>query len=83
MNLAEIRREYKLEALDETGISHDPFRQFERWLLEAIEAKVNEPTAMAFGNCNTRWNSISKDGIAESIVRKRIWFFYQLFKQKR
>jgi len=46
MNLADIRRDYRLKALDETQIKHDPLQQFEIWLNEAIEAKVNEPTAM-------------------------------------
>jgi len=46
MNLADIRRDYRLEVLDEDQIARDPFQQFESWLNEAIEAEVNEPTAM-------------------------------------
>jgi len=32
--------------LDENQVSHDPLQQFGIWLNEAIEARVNEPTAM-------------------------------------
>jgi len=46
INLNDIRKDYRLKALDEHQISHDPIQQFERWLNEAMEAKVNEPTAM-------------------------------------
>jgi len=46
MNIADIRIDYKLKVLDENQISRNPLRQFEKWLNESIEAKVNEPTAM-------------------------------------
>ena len=46
MELADIRKDYKLKVLDENQILHDPLQQFEMWLNEAIETKVNEPTAM-------------------------------------
>jgi pyridoxamine 5'-phosphate oxidase len=42
-----MRRKYQLEVLDETMVSHDPFELFEKWYNQAVEAKVNEPTAMA------------------------------------
>ncbi len=46
MNIADIRKDYKLKILDEKLINIDPMVQFELWLNEALEAKVNEPTAM-------------------------------------
>ena len=46
MNIADIRTDYKLKILDEKLISNNPMDQFETWLTEALEAKVNEPTAM-------------------------------------
>jgi len=46
MELADIRKDYRLKVMDENQISRDPLKQFENWLSEAIEAKVNEPTAM-------------------------------------
>lgn len=45
-NLAELRREYHREALTESDVDPDPVRQFERWLQEAIQAALPEPTAM-------------------------------------
>lgn len=46
MELADIRRDYRLKTLDENKIKQDPLQQFELWLNEAIESKVNEPTSM-------------------------------------
>jgi pyridoxamine 5'-phosphate oxidase len=54
MQLADIRREYILKALDESHIKSDPLLQFEQWLNEAIEAMVNEPTAMALATATPR-----------------------------
>lgn len=53
INLTDIRKDYKLKALDENQINHDPIQQFEIWLSEAIEAKVNEPTAMVLATATT------------------------------
>ena len=46
MNLADLRREYARERLDEQSVSPDPMLQFRKWLDEAIRAEVPEPTAM-------------------------------------
>ena len=46
MDLASIRKDYKLKVLDECLVSHDPLLQFKIWLNEAIEIKANEPTSM-------------------------------------
>ncbi|MCU7495414.1 MAG: pyridoxamine 5'-phosphate oxidase [Ignavibacteria bacterium] len=46
-DLASIRRDYILKTLNEEDIDPDPVKQFKKWLNEAIEACVNEPTAMA------------------------------------
>jgi pyridoxamine 5'-phosphate oxidase len=61
MELAEIRRDYKLKTLDENQIKQDPLQQFELWLNEAIESKVNEPTAMVLATS-------SQDGVPSARV---------------
>ncbi len=47
MNIAELRMEYTRAALDESHVTADPYAQFSRWLNEAIQAQVPEPTAMS------------------------------------
>lgn len=47
MKLHSIRSEYKYAELNESSIEKDPNKQFEHWLKDALNAKVNEPTAMS------------------------------------
>ncbi len=46
MKLHSIRTEYRYTELTESSIEKNPFNQFERWINDALNAKVNEPTAM-------------------------------------
>ncbi len=46
MELAKIRKDYKLASLDKADIDSSPFSQFEKWFRESVAAKVNEPNAM-------------------------------------
>ncbi len=45
-DLARLRRNYEKAALDESASADDPLRQFDRWLREAIDARLPEPNAM-------------------------------------
>ena len=47
MNLHSIRTEYKFAELTENSIEKNPFKHFEHWLNDALNAKVNDPTAMS------------------------------------
>jgi pyridoxamine 5'-phosphate oxidase len=53
MNIASIRKEYKLKELDHEHLLSEPIEQFELWLKEAIEADANEPTAMNLSTVDT------------------------------
>ena len=46
MDIAGLRKSYERAELDETASDADPHRQFERWLAEAIDGQLPEPTAM-------------------------------------
>ena len=46
MKLEELRREYLQGGLRRADLETDPFRQFERWMEQAIEMGVPDPTAM-------------------------------------
>lgn len=61
MELADIRKDYRLKALDENQINQYPLQQFEIWLSEAIEAKANEPTAMVL-------STATPDGVPSSRI---------------
>lgn len=46
INIADIRQEYTKGGLKESELPKDPLSLFNRWLQEAIDAEVNEPTAV-------------------------------------
>jgi pyridoxamine 5'-phosphate oxidase len=46
INLAAIRKNYALQELTEDSVLANPLDQFNQWLLEAIQAQAEEPTAM-------------------------------------
>ena len=47
MNLADIRQNYLRGELHRADLAADPVEQFQRWMAEATEAGVVEPTAMS------------------------------------
>ena len=46
MDIADLRKSYERDALDETASDADPLQQFQRWLQQALDAQVPEPNAM-------------------------------------
>ena len=52
--LADLRKEYTREKLDETHVDPDPVKQFDAWMREAISGQVPEPTAMTLATCDAR-----------------------------
>ncbi|MBF0803686.1 MULTISPECIES: pyridoxamine 5'-phosphate oxidase [unclassified Neisseria] len=53
MDLHHIREDYSRQELSEAECGDNPIAQFDRWLNEAIRAKVNEPTAMNVATVNS------------------------------
>ena len=47
MDIADRRREYTRETLDEAAVARDPLDQFRKWFDEALASELREPTAMA------------------------------------
>ncbi len=45
-NIADIRKDYKIETLDETMTDVDPLIQFEKWWQQAINSDIDEVNAM-------------------------------------
>lgn len=54
-HIRSLRNEFTSGTLSEESVKKDPFRQFGKWMHEAIEAKVMEPNAMTLA-------SVSDDG---------------------
>lgn len=53
-NIADIRQEYTKSGLRENELPDDPLLLFSQWLQEAIDAKVDEPTAVIVGTVSPK-----------------------------
>ncbi len=81
MNLKDIRKNYSRETLSEKSL-HDPFPLFEKWLGEAIEGKVNEPTAMMLSTVSEEHRPSSRIVLLKLFTREGFHFFTNYHSRK-
>lgn len=75
MNLADIRKDYRLQALEEDALAANPFSQLYRWLEEAINAKLSEPTAMNIATVDADGQPSSRIVLLKGIEAGLLKFF--------
>ena len=75
MNLAEVRREYARAALDERTAEPDPLLQLIRWLQEAGEAKVLEPSAMTLATVGSDGRPSARIVLLKGVSDRGLEFF--------
>ena len=82
LEIDNIRKEYTQESLDNQDVDPDPIIQFKKWLEEAIQAEVLEPTAMTV-------STVSKEGKPHSRILllkgldERGMIFYSNFESEK
>lgn len=74
-DLADIRNEYSLRELSEEKIDNDPFAEFGVWMDEALNAKVNEPTAMTLSTVSGEGRPSSRVVLLKGYDREGFVFF--------
>jgi pyridoxamine-phosphate oxidase len=74
MNLKDIRTNYSRETLSEKSL-REPFPLFEQWMEEAIEGKVNEPTAMMLSTVSGEQKPSSRIVLLKLFTREGFHFF--------
>jgi len=75
MDIADLRKSYERDALDEAASAADPLQQFEHWLQQALNAQLPEPNAMTLA-------TVGADGrpstrvvlIKEADARGVVWY---------
>jgi pyridoxamine 5'-phosphate oxidase len=55
-----LRHDFSKESLDEKDVHGNPLTQFSKWFHEAVDAKVNEPNAMAVSTVSTEGKPSSR-----------------------
>jgi len=74
-DLGGIRREYRLERLEETQLPEDPMVLFHQWLDQARKTENPEPTAMTLSTVDQDGNPSSRIVLLKKMVAGQLWFF--------
>ena len=74
-NIQDIRQDYTQSTLDDKDVFEQPIRQFEKWLNDALEAKVEEPTAMTLATINENGSPEARIVLLKGVDEKGFRFF--------
>jgi pyridoxamine 5'-phosphate oxidase len=77
-----LRTNYSKHSLDEKEVNADPLRQFELWMKEAIEAKVNEPHAMVVSTVDKNGKPSSRILLLREVSDKGFSFYTNYHSRK-
>ena len=75
INLAGIRQEYTKGGLKESELPANPLLLFNRWLQEAIDAKVNEPTAVVVGTVSPEGQPSTRTVLLKDLHNGKFIFY--------
>ena len=73
--VAQLRNEYALKTLDERDVDRDPLKQFGVWMVEAIHAKVPEPTAMTLATVDANARPSARIVLLKGVDPRGFVFF--------
>jgi pyridoxamine 5'-phosphate oxidase len=82
LEVAHLRREYRLEGLVEADVDPDPARQVRAWLAEAAEAGVPEPNAMTLATANADGAPSARTVLLKGLDKGGFTFFTNLGSRK-
>ena len=82
MNLAELRRDYARARLDEGSVLRDPVAQLQRWLAEAVEAQLLEPSAMTLATADRKGRPSARIVLLKGLDARGLVFFTDQRSQK-
>ncbi|NOS94237.1 MAG: pyridoxamine 5'-phosphate oxidase [Cyclobacteriaceae bacterium] len=80
--LQEIRVEYTKASLDVTSVLANPIAQFEKWLKEAIDSKVPEPTAMTLSTVTEDGRPSARIVLLKGVEANQFVFYTNYQSQK-
>lgn len=75
MELYNLRRDFSLKNIDESELGDSPLPIFEKWLNEAIEAKVMEPNAMVLSTSTINGKPSSRVVLLKKVKPEGFIFF--------
>jgi len=75
VSLSALRREYSSAGLHERDLDPDPFRQFDKWMREAVAAELTEPNAMVLATVDAKGHPSTRTVLLKAVEAGGFWFF--------
>jgi pyridoxamine 5'-phosphate oxidase len=74
-SLAELRKNYSLGSLDVADANRNPFRQFDAWFAQAVDAKLPEPNTMTLATVDSRGRPSARIVLIKGVDERGFVFF--------
>jgi pyridoxamine 5'-phosphate oxidase len=81
-DLHKIRNDYQLGKLDERQVDPDPLKQFELWMNQAIEARIEEPTAMTLATADVEGRPAARMVLLKGYDEQGLTFYTNYSSRK-
>lgn len=75
MNIASIRKDYKMLTLDEASVDKLPSKQFEKWWAEVVASQIDEMNAMVLSTVNEKGEPSSRVVLLKGFDSNGLVFF--------
>ena len=82
MKLDDLRREYISNGLKREDLAPEPFSQFELWLQQAIDAQINDPTAMVVATVDEQGQPSQRIVLLKDFSQEGFVFYTNLGSRK-
>lgn len=82
MSLEDNRREYDYGQLSRESLADNPFSQFTLWMDQAIEAKIQDPTAMSLATVNAEGKPWQRMVLLKGFDKQGFVFYTNLGSRK-
>ncbi|ABE32193.1 pyridoxamine 5'-phosphate oxidase [Paraburkholderia xenovorans LB400] len=74
-SLAELRKNYSLGSLDVGDVDRNPFRQFDTWFKQAVDAQLPEPNTMTLATVDPRGRPSARIVLIKGVDERGFVFF--------
>lgn len=74
-SIADLRKDYTRETLNETEIDPNPFHQFQRWFDQAVKAELPEPNAMTLATATKEGIPAARIVLLKAVDDRGFTFF--------
>ena len=74
-DIAAIRKDYKLQSLDEKDVQPDPMKQFEKWWQDVLGSTIEEVNAMTLATANKNGRPSARIVLLKGFAKDGFIFF--------